>query len=64
VKFEAGKLTFTRTGKMGAMEFTSTFEGTVEGDTIKGAFHSDFGDRETNATRITSAKPTEPNKPK
>jgi hypothetical protein len=68
VKYEAGKLTFTRTGKMGAMEFTSTFEGTVESDTIKGTFHSDFGDRETNATRVGTPKPEankqEPNKPK
>jgi hypothetical protein len=64
MKFEAGKLTFTRSGKMGAMEFTLDFEGTVEGDTIKGAFHSDFGDRESNATRVTATKPAEPNKPK
>jgi len=64
VKFNAGKLTFTRTSKMGQMEFTSTYDGTVEGDSIKGVFRSDFGDREANATRIGAAKPETPNKPK
>jgi hypothetical protein len=47
---------------------TSTFEGTVEGDQIKGVFKSERGDREANATRITASKPdegkkAEPNKP-
>jgi hypothetical protein len=46
---------------------TSTFEGTVEGDQIKGKFSSDRGDREANATRVGAAKPepakAEPNKP-
>ena len=59
VKFEAGKLTFTRTSKFRDREFTSTFEGTVEGDNIKGVFKSERGEREANATRITSAKPEE-----
>jgi hypothetical protein len=43
------------------------FEGTVEGDAIKGAFKSDRGDREANATRVVAAKSepakAEPNKP-
>ena len=38
IKFEGGKLTFTRTSKFGDREFTSTFAGTVEGDNIKGVF--------------------------
>jgi hypothetical protein len=45
---------------------TSTFEGTVEGDQIKGVFKSDRGDREANATRIgakSDASKAEPNKP-
>ena len=68
LKFEAGKLTFTRKSKMGEREFTSTFDGTVEGDKIKGVFKSERGDRETTATRVTAAKPddgkkAEPNKP-
>ena len=76
IKFEAGKLTFTRTGKMGQMEFTSAFEGTIEGDQIKGTFRNDFGEMPITATHIiakgetakaeekkTEAKP-EPNKTK
>jgi hypothetical protein len=68
VKFEAGKLTFTRTSKFGDREFTMTFAGTVEGDSIKGMFSSEHGEREINATRIITKKPEEkkdePNKPK
>jgi hypothetical protein len=63
VKFEGGKLTFTRTSRFGNREFTSTFAGTVEGDNIKGVFSSERGDREANATRITSAKAEEGKKP-
>ena len=67
LKFEAGKLTFTRASNFGGREMTSTFEGTVEGDQIKGKFSSDRGDREANATRVGAAKPepakAEPNKP-
>jgi hypothetical protein len=59
MKFEAGKLTFTRTRKFGDREFKLTFAGTVEGDNIKGTFSSDFGEREANATRIKSAKAAE-----
>jgi hypothetical protein len=68
VKFEVGKLTFTRTSKFGDREFTMTFAGTVEGDSIKGVFSSERGEREINATRITTTKTeegkkAEPNKP-
>jgi hypothetical protein len=68
VKFEVGKLTFTRTSKFGDREFTMTFAGTVEGDNIKGVFSSERGEREINATRITTTKTeegkkAEPNKP-
>ena len=59
VKFEAGKLTFTRTGRFGDREFTSTFEGTVEGDNMKGVFSSERGERQANATRVTEAKAEE-----
>jgi hypothetical protein len=66
LKFAEGKLTFTRTSKMGGNDFTMTFEGTVTGDTIKGAFASDFGERAVTASRA-AAKPqtpkAEPNKP-
>ncbi len=67
LKFEGGKLTFMRTidfnGRISEMEF----EGTVEGDTIKGAFKSERGNREVTATRVGAAKAepakAEPNKP-
>jgi hypothetical protein len=66
LKFAEGKLTFTRTSKMGGNDFSMTFQGTVTGDTIKGSFSSDFGDREITASRA-AAKPetpkAEPNKP-
>jgi len=59
IKFEGGKLTFTRTSKFGDREFTLTFEGTVEGDNIKGVFKSERGEREANATRVTADKAEE-----
>lgn len=59
VKFEAGKLTFTRTIKFGDREFTMTYEGTVEGDNMTGVFWSERGEREANATRVTEAKAEE-----
>jgi hypothetical protein len=68
MKFEGGKLTFIRTSEFGGQIRDSEFEGTVEGDAIKGAFKSDRGNRDANATRVVSAaKPAstkvEPNKP-
>jgi hypothetical protein len=62
VKFEGGKLTFIRTIKFRDREFTMTFEGTVEGDNIKGVFKGERGEREANATRVTSAKPEDEKK--
>jgi hypothetical protein len=62
VKFEASKLTFTRTSKFGDREFTLTYEGTIEGDNMKGVFWGEHGEREANATRITSAKTKEKEK--
>ena len=56
LKFEGGKLTFMRTidfnGRISEMEF----EGTVEGDTIKGAFKTERGEREVTATRVGATK--------
>ncbi|MGA2070418.1 MAG: hypothetical protein ABSG97_03640 [Sedimentisphaerales bacterium] len=66
LKFAEGKLTFTRTSKMGGNDFSMTFQGTVTGDTIKGSFSSDFGDREITASRAATKPETpkpEPNKP-
>jgi hypothetical protein len=71
MKLEGNKLTFTRKSKMGEREFETTYEGTVEGDTIKGKFTSERGEREANATRVGAQpqtskeemKKAEPNKP-
>lgn len=67
LKFEGGKLTFIRTTDFGGRIMESEFEGTVEGDSIKGVFKSDRGNRDANATRVGAAKAeptkTEPNKP-
>ena len=66
LNFADGKLTFTRTSKMGGNDFTSTFTGTVMSNTIKGTFASDFGERETTAVRAPAKMETpkaEPNKP-
>jgi hypothetical protein len=63
VKFEGGKLTFTRTSKFGGREFTMTFEGTVGGDNIYGVFKGERGEWPMNAARITAAKAEEGKKP-
>jgi hypothetical protein len=63
VKFEGGKLTFTRTSKFGGREVTMAFEGTVAGDNINGVFKGERGEFKMNATRITSAKAEEVKKP-
>jgi hypothetical protein len=68
MKFEGAKLTFIRASDFGGRTMESEFEGTVEGDSIKGVFKSDRGNRDANATRIKSAnqdegKKAEPNKP-
>ncbi|MGD0597991.1 MAG: hypothetical protein ABSA64_10800 [Sedimentisphaerales bacterium] len=62
MKFEGGKLTFIRASDFGGRIMESEFEGTVEGDSIKGVFKSDRGNRDANATRIGASK-SEPNKP-
>lgn len=40
-----------------------TFEGTVDGDNMKGVFKSERGEFNINATRITAAKAEEGKKP-
>jgi hypothetical protein len=44
LKYERGTLSFNRKSKYGDREFESTFEGTVRGDTIAGAFKSTRGE--------------------
>jgi hypothetical protein len=66
LKFADGSLTFTRNSKMGGMEVSLAFTGTVTGDMIKGTFSSDFGDREITGVRAaakTETSKSEPNKP-
>jgi hypothetical protein len=56
IKFEGGKLSFIRTMEFGGQIREQEFEGTVEGNTIKGEFKSDRGNREVTATRVGAAK--------
>ncbi len=51
VKFENGKLTFNRKSKLGEREWESSFEGTVEGNQLKGAIKSERGEIEANGTK-------------
>jgi hypothetical protein len=62
VKFKNGNLTFSRIEEFGGRKITLTFEGTVEGDNLKGKFTSERGECEANATRAGAAK-MEPAKP-
>ncbi len=55
VKFEDGKLTFTRKSKIEDMEFESTYEGTVKGDELVGTLKSEMGDIQINGKRFGTA---------
>jgi len=44
LQYERGNLSFKRKSKYGDREFESTFEGTVRGDTLSGAFKSTRGE--------------------
>jgi len=44
LKYERGSLSFKRKSKFGEREFESTFEGTLERDTLSGAFKSERGE--------------------
>jgi len=59
IKFEDGGVSFTRVSKFGNREFTSTFIGNVDGDSMRGIFASDRGEREANARRVATGKPEE-----
>ncbi len=60
LKCEEGRVSFTRKGKMGQMEWESRYDGVLEGDEIKGVFMSDWGEMEVNAKRAgMSEKPKE-----
>lgn len=55
VKFDAGKLTFTRKTKFNDQEFESNFEGTVEGSQLKGTFKSERGEMPAVGTKVGAA---------
>lgn len=52
VKFQNGKLTFDRTSKFGDRQWESSFEGTVEGNKLTGAFKSQRGDMPAGGERF------------
>ena len=52
IAYERGNLTFKRKSKFGDREMESTFEGTVEGDTLSGVIKSDFGEMAAEGTRV------------
>lgn len=54
VKFQNGKLTFDRTSKFGDRQWESSFEGTVQGDKLTGAFKSQRGDMPAGGERFGS----------
>ena len=47
-----GTLGFVMDIEAGGQSLSLTFSGMVDGDTLTGAFASDFGDMEANATRV------------
>ena len=47
-----GTLGFSMTIDAGGQQLTLAFTGTVDGDSLTGAFASDFGDMEANASRV------------
>ncbi len=51
VKFEDGTLTFGRTVNYQGSEFDIDYSGTIDGDSITGAFTTPAGELETNGTR-------------
>ncbi len=56
VVFQAGTLSFLRNVSFNGQDFEIAFEGKIEGDTLKGALITDFGEMEVTGTR--AAVPT------
>ena len=52
VKFQDGKLTYTRKSKFGERQWESTFEGMVKGHKLAGAFKSQRGEMPTTGERV------------
>ncbi|MBE0537474.1 MAG: hypothetical protein IH624_17560 [Phycisphaerae bacterium] len=55
VQYERGALSFKRTSKFQDREFVSAFEGTLEGDALKGVMKSERGEISVEGTRIGAA---------
>jgi len=55
VKFEDGKLTYTRKSKFGEREFESSFEGAIQGNKLAGAFKSEQGELPATGERVGAA---------
>ena len=55
VKFADGKLSYTRKSKINDFEFESTFEGTIKGHKLAGAFKSQRGELPATGERIGAA---------
>jgi len=55
VQFKGNKLTFVRKSKVQDREWESTFEGTIKGQTLTGAFKSDQGEMAVEGRRMGGA---------
>ncbi len=55
VKSQGGKLTFDRTSSYNGTEYKSSFEGTVQGDKLAGAFRSERGEMPATGQRFGAA---------
>jgi len=55
VQFNEGKLTFSRVSKFGDREWKTTYEGTLKGHTLTGAFSSQQGQLTANGKRVGAA---------
>lgn len=60
IKFENGKLTFTRKLNLQGQEMEMTFEGTVEGNTLKGEYTTALGNLAVTGTRAGAAPVIKP----
>jgi hypothetical protein len=55
LKFQDGKLTFTRDSKIDDFEFENTYEGTVQGDKLIGKLKGEMGEWQANGQRVGAA---------
>jgi hypothetical protein len=55
VKFQDGKLTFTRSSKVDDFGFETTYEGTLQGDKLIGKLKGEMGEWQANGQRVGAA---------